>query len=91
MNALELRSHLLVWVALVVLLLLSVASSFLPLGMFNVICNFLIGAGKASLVLFFFMRIGRSTVTVFFAAAAGLVWLAWLIGLGLADFLWRGV
>ena len=44
---------------------------------------------KAALVLYFFMRIGKSRPIVRIAAAAGIVWLALLCGLALSDVLFR--
>ena len=52
--------------------------------------NFAIAALKAALVVVIFMRIARSAPIVYVVAAAGLVWLALLIGLSLGDFLARG-
>ncbi len=89
MKALALRSHLLVWLALMALLALSAGSSLLPLGVFNLVSNLAIGIAKAALVLYFFMRIGKSRPIVRIAAAAGIVWLALLCGLALSDVLFR--
>ncbi|TMI03232.1 MAG: oxidase [Betaproteobacteria bacterium] len=89
MKALALRSHLLVWFALLALLASSAGSALLPLGMFNLVSNFAIAIFKAALVLYFFMRIGKSRPIVRVAAAAGIVWLALLCGLALSDVLFR--
>jgi len=86
MKALALKTHLLVWTAL---LALSAGSSLLPLGVFNLVSNFAIAAIKIALVLWFFMRIGRSMPIVRLAALAGVVWLALLFGLALSDVLAR--
>ena len=84
-----LRLHIRVWLSLLVLLALTVGSSFLRLGSLNLVLNLAIAALKAALVLVFFMRIGRSARSVQLAAAAGLVWLAMLASLSLTDFLYR--
>ena len=89
MKALALRSHLLVWLALLSLLALTAGSSLLPLGRFNLVSNLAIAVAKAALVLYFFMRIGKSRPIVRVAAAAGIVWLALLCGLALSDVLFR--
>jgi len=89
MKALALRSHLLVWLALLALLALTAGSSLLPLGRFNLVSNLAIAVAKAALVLYFFMRIGKSRPIVRIAAAAGIVWLALLCGLALSDVLFR--
>jgi cytochrome c oxidase subunit IV len=78
------------WLALMVLLLLTVGSSLIgSWGIVNLVINLSIAAIKAGLIVVFFMEISRSTLSVRFAALAGLVWLALLIGLGLADFMYR--
>jgi cytochrome c oxidase subunit 4 len=90
MSALPLRSHILVWVALMALLALTTASAFLPLGALNAVVNFAIAAVKAALVLVFFMHVARGDAAVRVAAAAGLLWLGFLFGLSFLDILARG-
>lgn len=90
MTALPLRSHLLVWVALMALLALTAASSFLPLGALNVVVNFAIAAVKAALVLVFFMHVARGDAAVRIAAGAGLLWLGFLFALSFVDIVARG-
>ncbi len=84
------KAYVMTWIALLILLGLSAGSSLLPLGTFNLVSNFAIAALKAALVVLIFMRIARSAPMVHVVAAAGLVWLALLIGLSLGDFLARG-
>ena len=64
MRSLPLRSHLMVWLALMALLALTAGSSFVPLGTFNVVVNFTIAAIKAALVLVFFMHVARGGAAV---------------------------
>jgi cytochrome c oxidase subunit IV len=87
---LTLRRHLLVGLALLALLALTAGSALLPLGAFNAVSNFAIAALKAALVLAFFMHLGRGDAAVRIAAAAGLLWLGFLVALSLVDFLGRG-
>jgi cytochrome c oxidase subunit 4 len=87
---LTLRRHLLVGLALFVLLALTAGSALLPLGAFNAVSNFAIAAVKAALVVVFFMHLGRGDAAVRIAAAAGLLWLGFLVALSLVDFLARG-
>jgi cytochrome c oxidase subunit 4 len=87
MSRISLRQHLLTWVALLVLLGLSAGTSLLPLGAFNVVCNFAIAIVKAGLVVVLFMRIGDSAPMVKIVAAAGVFLLGMLIWLGVADFI----
>jgi cytochrome c oxidase subunit 4 len=90
MRSLPLRSHLMVWLALMALLALTAGSSFVPLGTFNVVVNFTIAAIKAALVLVFFMHVARGEAAVRIAAAAGLLWLGFLFALSFVDILARG-
>ena len=78
------------WLALMVLLLLTVGSSLIgSWGIANLVINLAIAAVKAGLIVVVFMEITRSSLSVRVAALAGLVWLTLLIGLGLSDFLYR--
>lgn len=90
MTPLSLRRHLLVGIALLALLALTAGSALLPLGAFNAVSNFAIAAVKAALVLVFFMHLGRGDAAVRIAAAAGVLWLGFLVALSLVDFLGRG-
>lgn len=90
MTPLTLRRHLLVWLALLVLLALTAGSALLPLGAFNAVSNFAIAAVKSALVLVFFMHVTRGEPAVRVVAAAGLLWLGFLVALSLTDFLARG-
>ena len=75
--------------ALLVLLLLSVGSALLPLGMFNTVANLGIAALKALLVMVFFMRLRSSSPLIRIASAVGFAWLSMLIVLSVADLLTR--
>lgn len=78
------------WLALMVLLFLTVGSSLIGAwGIANLVINLAIAAVKAGLIVVVFMEVSSSSVSVRVAALTGLVWLALLIGLGLADFLYR--
>lgn len=77
-------------VALGVLLVATLLASALVGGALGLLIAMLIATAKALLVALYFMhiRFTRGIVRVF--AAAGLLWLAILIGLTLADVLTRG-
>jgi cytochrome c oxidase subunit 4 len=78
------------WLALMVLLLLTVGSSLAgSWGIVNLAINLAIAVAKAGLIIAVFMEIAKSAPSVRVAAIAGLVWLSLLIGLALADFLYR--
>lgn len=82
-------AHVAALAALVILLLLSIGISRVHLGTWNTFAGPAIAALKASIVLFFFMKLGKSAPAVHFAAGAGFVWLAIMIVLTLSDFLTR--
>ena len=79
----------LVWLALMLMLVATVASAYIPLGPFNTIINYTIAASKAALVFIFFMHLNRSTGAVRLASVTGLFWLAFLFTLTFADYLTR--
>jgi cytochrome c oxidase subunit IV len=86
----EVRTYLFVWAALLALLVLTVASSFVHLGGWNAAVNVIIAGAKAALVAVFFMHLRERPALVRLAAVLGVVWLMILIGLSLSDFLTRG-
>ena len=79
-----------VWAALMALLVLTVASSFVHLHGWNAAANLTIAVAKALLVATFFMHLRERPVLVRITAMIGVVWLMILIGLSLSDFLTRG-
>jgi len=78
------------WLALLALLAATCASSFVPMGRFNIVVNIAIAGVKALIVAWVFMHVRRDRPTVRLVAAAGLIWLSLLAGLSMADFLVRG-
>jgi cytochrome c oxidase subunit 4 len=72
-----------------ILLALTTASAFIPLGTANLFVSLAIAATKALIVLVFFMelRAGNALVRVF--AAAGFFWLMIMIALTSADYTHR--
>jgi cytochrome c oxidase subunit 4 len=85
----SLRSNLVVLGALLTLLALSVVTSFMHLGPFNVVANVGIALLKAILVMTFFMRLNTDSPLLRIVAVVGFAWLAVLIALSLADVLTR--
>jgi cytochrome c oxidase subunit 4 len=79
----------LIWLALVVLLAITVGSAFVPLGAGNTIINMAIAAAKAALIGLFFMNLVRSSTLLRLGAVAGLFWLAFLFVLTSSDYLTR--
>ena len=83
------RTYLLTWVALLILLGLTTGSSFIAMGRWNLVANVAIAAGKALLVAIFFMQLGTASTTTRLVAIGGLVWLSILAVIGGADFIMR--
>jgi cytochrome c oxidase subunit 4 len=69
------------WLALVVLMLLSLGSAYLRLGNFNVVAGLVIATIKSALVAWLFMRVLDAGTLIRLAALAGLG--LWAIQLGL--------
>lgn len=78
-----------VWAALIVLLTLTLGSSFVSLHRLNSAVNLVIACVKAALVAVFFMRLRRADALTRLAPAAAVLWILILISLGLADVLTR--
>lgn len=80
---------LLVWVGLIVLLGISLAYAYWPLGPVKFGAGLAIATVKAGLIATIFMQLRKSSALVHMAAAAGLAWLALLFLFSFADFLTR--
>jgi len=78
-----------VWAALMMLLALTLAAAFLPLGAAKPWVAYAIATAKAALVLWFFMELRREDGIMRLAAVAGFVWLAILFVLTAADYVTR--
>ncbi len=89
MNDAVIRTHVLVWLALLVLLALTLGSAYLRLDGLNAAVNLTIAAIKTALIASVFMRLRSDGALMRLAAIAGFACLALLIGLSLADFLTR--
>jgi cytochrome c oxidase subunit 4 len=89
-EATSLWTYVLVFVALLVLLGLTVGADQLQLGVWNTVIAFGIAFAKAALIIAFFMHLYGSPRLIKVAAASGLVWLSIAISLTVADDLSRG-
>ena len=92
-HVLPFRTYVFVWIALMVLMVLTVFLSTVPMGhAMNTAVALFIAAVKATLVLMFFMHLKyesyKLSAVVF---GAGLFWLLILFGLDLVDYLTRGL
>jgi cytochrome c oxidase subunit 4 len=80
-----------VWLLLVLLLLTSLGSAYVPLGVGNSIAGLVIAAMKASLVVWFFMRLGDAAAITRIAIATAALVLFLLSGLSGVDYATRVV
>jgi cytochrome c oxidase subunit 4 len=83
------KIYFLVFSALIVLTLTTVRVATIDLGPLNTIVALVIAACKATLVILFFMHVRYGKKLIWLVVASGLMWLALLIGLTLADFVSR--
>lgn len=80
-----------VWVALILLLGLTIGMAFVNLGsVLSPLANLTIAIIKAVLVILFFMHIGRARGITRVFAGAGFFWLLILFSLTMSDYLTRG-
>jgi cytochrome c oxidase subunit 4 len=78
-----------VFVALLILLALTVAASYAPLGRFNVVIAMTIAIAKTFLVMLFFMHVRYSGRLIWIYVGVGFFWLAILLALTMSDLLTR--
>jgi cytochrome c oxidase subunit 4 len=79
-------SYVLTWLGLMILLALTFASSYLPMGAWNTVANTGISCAKALLIALFFMHLRNAGALLRIVALAGLLWLTLLFGLSWTDF-----
>ena len=83
------KSYLAVFATLLVLLAITVAANYAPLGRFNVLVALFIAIVKTFLVMLFFMHVRYSGRLIWIYVAVGFFWLAILLTLTMSDFLTR--
>jgi cytochrome c oxidase subunit IV len=84
------KTYAAVFIALIVLTITTVAVSKIELGEYNFIAAMTIAVIKASLVVWFFMDIRRSSSMTRLFVCAGFFWMAILLVFVLSDYLSRG-
>ena len=84
-----LRLYLIVWAALMALVALTVASSYIELGSFNLLVSLAISAAKTALVMTLYMELRREHGTTIVFALTGFFWLALMIAPTVADLATR--
>jgi cytochrome c oxidase subunit 4 len=76
--------------ALIVGTVLTVAAAKVDMGALNNVVMLAIACTKASLVILFFMHVRWSSRLTWVVAMAGFFWLLILFGIGMSDYLSRG-
>lgn len=74
-----------IFVALILLTVATVGVAFVDLGVLNVVVALTIAVSKALLVALYFMHLRYSGSLNWLFAAAGVLWLVFLVGLTLSD------
>jgi cytochrome c oxidase subunit 4 len=83
------KVYLAIFAALLVLTALTVAASFVEMGIFNPIVALAIAVVKATLVVLFFMHVKYSTKLTKLTVGAGLFTFIVLVGMTLSDYITR--
>lgn len=78
-----------VWLALLLLLALSVGLAYSPLGGLNLAANLSIAAIMIGVVMFYFMELRRDSPLVRLTALGGVLWLLIMFWLTLNDYFTR--
>jgi cytochrome c oxidase subunit IV len=90
-HVMPIRTNVLVFVALLVLLVLTVGAAQLPLGVLHLPVAMTIATSKAVLIVLFFMHLLHSHRLMMIISAASFLWLGIMVALTLNDYLSRGV
>jgi cytochrome c oxidase subunit IV len=78
-----------VWIALILLGLVSLISAYLPLNAFNTLLNLTIAGVMVILLWLFLMDLIGSDTLLRLIAVAGVVWLSFMFALTFSDYLSR--
>jgi len=84
------RNYILTGVGLLGFLALTIAASYLNLGVFNPIITASISVASTALILLFYMHVRRIKPLLWFFVCAGFFWLGIMFVLAFSDFLTRG-
>jgi cytochrome c oxidase subunit IV len=84
------RMYYMVFGALILGTILTVAAAKVDMGALNNIVMLAIACTKASLVILFFMHVRWSSRLTWVVAMAGFFWLLILFGIGMSDYMSRG-
>jgi cytochrome c oxidase subunit IV len=90
-HVMPVRTNIIVFVALLVLLVATVGAAMMPLGALHVPVAMTIATVKAVLIVLFFMHVLHSHKLVAVVSVASFLWLGIMVALTLNDYLTRGV
>jgi cytochrome c oxidase subunit 4 len=90
-HVIPIKTYLLVWISLMVLLFLTLGLAELNLSPFNVAVALTVAAIKMLLIILYFMHVKFSNRLTWLFAAAGFLWLGFMIVLTLSDYFARGM
>jgi cytochrome c oxidase subunit 4 len=85
----SIRSNVVVYVALMVLLGATVGGAHAPLGRFHLTMALVIAVAKALLVILFFMHVRQSSRLTWVFSGAAFLWLGIMLVLSAADYVSR--
>ncbi len=86
------KTYFVVWIALMVLMVITAALSRVYLGEWNTVIALAIATAKALLVLLFFMHVKYENYKITWVAViGGFFWLFLMLGLTMTDYLTRGL
>jgi cytochrome c oxidase subunit 4 len=85
----ETRSILVIWLALMLLLAMTVAGSFVFTGPFNILVSWGTALIKAALILWFYMHLNEASGIPRLMAVGAIAWLAILFIMTTADYATR--
>ena len=85
------KTYVLIWASLMLLLGATWGIARFDLGSFNVVAALTIAVTKMLLVILVFMHVRYSTRLTWIFVAAGFIWLLIMIDLTLSDYLTRGL
>jgi len=88
--AISRKTYLVIWIALMLLALVTTLIGRLDLGPFNMPIAVLIATAKAALIVAFFMQAKHESKVVHVIIAAGVVWFLILMTNTLGDYVTRG-
>jgi cytochrome c oxidase subunit 4 len=89
-HVVSVRTNVIIFAALLVLLFATVGASYLPLGHFHLAVALSIAVAKAVLIGLFFMHVYYSHRLTWIVSIASLLWLGILLVLTMSDYLARG-